>query len=126
VATIAIISFVMGFGMGLAVTPALVAAQSSVDWGERGVVTGTNMFARSVGSAVGVAVLGAIANGIIAGYPGADRNPDAVIAATGAVFLAALVAALLAAVAAFAMPRTPIPDREPRTGEVSTAAGEVG
>jgi EmrB/QacA subfamily drug resistance transporter len=126
VATVAVVCFFMGFGLGLSTSPAIIAAQASVGWGERGVVTGTNMFARSVGSAVGVAVLGAIANGIIAGYPGADRNPDAVIAATGAVFLAALVAALLAAVAAFAMPRTPIPDREPRTGEVSTAAGEVG
>ncbi|MGN6501452.1 MAG: MFS transporter, partial [Pseudolysinimonas sp.] len=58
VALIAVVSFVMGFGMGLVASPALVAAQSSVDWGERGVVTGTNMFARSVGSAIGVAILG--------------------------------------------------------------------
>jgi hypothetical protein len=36
--------------------------QSSVGWDRRGVVTGTNMFARSVGSAVGVAIFGAIAN----------------------------------------------------------------
>jgi MFS family permease len=123
VATIAITSFGMGFGLGLATSPALIAAQSSVGWGERGVVTGTNLFARSVGSAVGVAVLGAIANGIISGFPGTDKNPDAVVAATGAVFWAVLVAAVLASVAAVAMPKTPVPQRDPATGEVTTAGG---
>ena len=44
-----------------------MAAQSSVGWETRGVVTGTNMFARSVGSAVGIAVFGAIANAAVAG-----------------------------------------------------------
>ncbi len=35
-------------------------------WDRRGVVTATNMFARSVGSAVGVAVFGAVANATLA------------------------------------------------------------
>lgn len=126
VATIAVVCFFMGIGMGLSTSPAIIAAQSSVGWGERGVVTGTNMFARSVGSAVGVAVLGAVANAIIARYPGADQNPDAVVAATGAVFVAVLVASVLAMVAALAMPRTRTPDSVPETGGISTAAGEVG
>jgi MFS family permease len=117
---IAVISFFMGVGLGTTTSPALIAAQSSVGWGERGVVTGTNLFARNVGSAVGVAVLGAIANGIIAGFPGTDQNPDAVVAATGAVFWAVLVAAVLATVAAFAMPKTPVPTRDPATGEITT------
>jgi hypothetical protein len=39
-----------------------VAAQSVVDWDRRGVVTATNMFGRSMGSAIGVAVFGALAN----------------------------------------------------------------
>jgi EmrB/QacA subfamily drug resistance transporter len=55
--------FVMGLGFGFVASPAVVAAQSTVTWQHRGVVTGANMFARSVGSALGVAVLGAIANG---------------------------------------------------------------
>ena len=54
--------FVMGLGMGLVVSPTLIAAQSSVEWERRGVVTGTNVFARSMGSALGIAVFGAIAN----------------------------------------------------------------
>jgi MFS family permease len=54
--------FVVGAGLGLASSPTLVAAQSVVGWDRRGVVTATNMFSRSIGSAVGVAVLGAVAN----------------------------------------------------------------
>jgi EmrB/QacA subfamily drug resistance transporter len=54
--------FVLGLGMGLVSSPTLVAVQSVVGWDRRGVVTGTNLFCRSLGSAVGVAVLGAIAN----------------------------------------------------------------
>jgi MFS family permease len=54
--------FVVGAGLGLSSTPVLVAVQSVVGWDRRGVVTGTNMFFRSMGSAVGAAVFGAIAN----------------------------------------------------------------
>jgi EmrB/QacA subfamily drug resistance transporter len=54
--------FVIGLGMGLTAAPTLIAAQSAVRWQQRGVVTGTNMFFRSMGSAVGVAIFGAIAN----------------------------------------------------------------
>jgi EmrB/QacA subfamily drug resistance transporter len=62
VSTVAAFCFVLGLGMGLIASPTLVAAQSVVGWDQRGVVTGTNMFARSAGSAIGVAVFGAIAN----------------------------------------------------------------
>lgn len=57
--------FVVGIGLGLLASPTLVAAQSVVGWERRGVVTGTNMFSRSMGSAVGAAVFGAIANGAL-------------------------------------------------------------
>ena len=62
--------FVMGVGFGYVASPGVVVAQSSVGWEHRGVATGTNMFARSVGSAVGVAVFGAIVNARVA-----DRAP---------------------------------------------------
>jgi EmrB/QacA subfamily drug resistance transporter len=58
--------FVTGLGMGLASAPVVVALQSVVGWDRRGVVTGTNMFSRSMGSAVGAAVFGAIANTVLA------------------------------------------------------------
>lgn len=58
---------VIGLGMGLTAAPTLIAAQSSVGWSERGVVTANNIFLRSLGSALGAAVFGAIANAIIGG-----------------------------------------------------------
>ena len=63
---LAVASFFVGLGLGLIASPTLVAAQSSVGWETRGVVTGTNMFARSVGSALGIAVFGAVANAAVA------------------------------------------------------------
>lgn len=53
---------VIGAGFGLMSTSTLVGAQSSVDWGQRGVVTGANMFTRYLGQSIGVAVFGAIFN----------------------------------------------------------------
>jgi EmrB/QacA subfamily drug resistance transporter len=58
--------FVVGAGLGLSSSPTVVALQSVVGWERRGVVTGTNMFCRSVGSAIGVAIFGAIANATLA------------------------------------------------------------
>jgi EmrB/QacA subfamily drug resistance transporter len=58
--------FVTGLGMGLSSSPIVVAVQSVVGWERRGVVTGTNMFFRSMGSAVGAAAFGAIANATLA------------------------------------------------------------
>jgi MFS family permease len=98
--------FIVGLGLGLVATPSLIAAQSSVDWNERGVVTGTNLFARSIGSSIGVAVFGAVANGIYAGTPGGNTDPHTVVSASGAVFVAVLAAAVLTVVAVIAMPAT--------------------
>ncbi|GAA1641094.1 MFS transporter [Georgenia ruanii] len=96
--------FVIGLGLGLVATPSLVAAQSSVEWRERGVVTGTNMFARSIGSALGVAVYGAVSNHIYSAV--GNHGPTAIGAASTAVFTAVAVTAVLTAVAVLAMPAT--------------------
>lgn len=64
--TLAGACFAVGAGLGLSSTPVLVALQSVVGWDRRGVVTGTNMFFRSMGSAVGAAIFGAIANTTLA------------------------------------------------------------
>lgn len=104
--------FIVGLGMGLVASPTLVSAQSEVGWSERGVVTGTNMFARSMGSSLGVAVFGAIANAALgtrvgshaastaSSIPAARLDP-----AMHQVFLAAAVVAVLLAVAVALMPR---------------------
>jgi MFS family permease len=62
---LALACFVMGLGFGYVASPGVVAAQTAVSWSSRGVATGTNMFARSVGSAVGVAVFGAVVNSYV-------------------------------------------------------------
>ncbi|MFE6996575.1 MFS transporter [Microbacterium sp. NPDC057659] len=112
----AAVAFCLGFGLGWSAAPTLIAAQSSVGWGERGVVTGMNAFARSAGSAVGVAVLGAISNAVIAGGGGAD-DPDTIVSASTGVFIAAAVVAVLTLVAASVMPR----DGAMSGDEISTA-----
>jgi len=96
--------FVVGLGMGLIASPTLIAAQSSVGWAERGVVTATNMFARSIGSAVGVAAFGALANLSLGATAHAADNPPAVAAATHDVFLAIAVLATCMLAAAWLLP----------------------
>ncbi|MFE3445905.1 MDR family MFS transporter [Nocardia sp. NPDC059180] len=95
--------FVIGSGMGLVATPTLIAAQTSADWNERGVVTSANMFARSLGSAVGVAVFGAIVNARIGDTD--SPAPDTLAAAVHLVFIAVLVATVLTVIACAMMPR---------------------
>jgi MFS family permease len=92
---------VIGLGMGLIASPTLIAAQSSVEWSERGVATSTNMFARSIGSAVGVAVFGAIVNSRISDDPSPEQLSDAI----HPVFLGVLAAAAVMAFAALFMPK---------------------
>ena len=102
--TVAGIAFVLGFGLGWTAAPSLIAAQSSVGWGERGAVTGMNAFARSAGSAVGVAVFGAISNTVISSGAGA-RDPGTIVSASTGVFIAAAAVAILTLIAAALMPR---------------------
>lgn len=95
--------FVVGLGMGLTAAPTLIAAQSSVLWAERGLVTGTNLFCRSLGSALGVAVFGAVATAA-----GADSNgdPGVLNAAVHHVFVAVFVVCVAMAVMVAAMPKS--------------------
>jgi EmrB/QacA subfamily drug resistance transporter len=81
-------SFVTGVGLGFASISLLVAVQSVVEWDRRGVVTGAAMFCRSIGSALGIAVFGSIANTTLGEWfrnPPDDlagRLPDSVDTAT--------------------------------------------
>ena len=121
--TTAIACFVVGLGLGLVASPTLIAAQSSVAWTERGVVTGANMFLRSMGSAVGVAIFGAVANAVIAGSGLGEQSPDAIQAASGAVFVAVVVATVVTIAGALAMPRGHVDDIEHRPAEQLPGAG---
>jgi hypothetical protein len=57
---VAACSFVMGIGMGQLQTPLLIVMQSAVDWSSRGATTALNQFARTIGGAVGVSLLGLV------------------------------------------------------------------
>lgn len=108
VVLVAAIAFVLGFGLGWSASPTLIAAQASVGWGERGAVTGMNAFARSAGSAVGVAVFGAISNAVIARGAG-PGDPATIVSASVWVFVGAAVLAVLTLLAAYFMPRDVAP-----------------
>ena len=97
------VAFVIGFGLGWTAAPALIAAQGSVEWHERGVVTGINVFARSAGSAVGVAVLGAIANHLIGAGHG-EHDYATIVHASTWVFRTVAIIAALTLVAGLRMP----------------------
>ncbi|HEX8917007.1 MAG TPA: MDR family MFS transporter [Chloroflexota bacterium] len=66
--TAAAFSFFIGAGLGLSSTPLLIAVQSAVAWGRRGVATAANMFVRSFGGVLGLAVMGAIVNHATGSY----------------------------------------------------------
>src|SRR3954468_5517737 len=99
---VGVAGFVLGVGLGFISVSTVVAVQSTVGWGKRGVVTGTNMFIRTLGSAVGVAVFGSIANGRLAHR---SHTAPAIFHAVHAVFWALVVAALLGVVGLVLFPR---------------------
>jgi EmrB/QacA subfamily drug resistance transporter len=115
---------IIGLGMGLTAAPTLIAAQSSVGWAERGVVTANNIFLRSLGSAVGVAVFGAIANATVG--PGAV-DPVKLTTAVHRIFIGLVIVAALMALMATWLPRsaddaiTPEPRAEDPAPEGVTA-----
>jgi MFS family permease len=125
VAVVAALCFVVGAGMGLLALPTLIAAQSSVEWSDRGVVTGSNMFARSLGSAVGVAIFGAIANAIFGPGDVHSVGPAAITAGSTAVFVGVLVVAVATALAVAAMPRTPPSRADDAAAESTESAAEI-
>jgi predicted MFS family arabinose efflux permease len=104
--------FVMGIGFGYVASPGVIVAQSSVSWEHRGMATGTNMFSRSVGSAVGVAAFGAMVNSRLAGGAPtggsldlAQLSPTVLAPAIHAVFVCSAVVALALLLSGLLMPR---------------------
>jgi EmrB/QacA subfamily drug resistance transporter len=55
----------MGAGMGLITAPLIIGLQSTVGWGQRGVITGGAMFSRFLGQSIGAAVFGAVTNAVL-------------------------------------------------------------
>lgn len=68
-------SWTIGFGMGLLSTASLAMIQEIVDWSERGGVTSSYLFARSLGSTFGATAFGAVLNyGLIRSGVGASSE----------------------------------------------------
>jgi EmrB/QacA subfamily drug resistance transporter len=55
-----ITSGLFGVGLGLANTALLIAVQTSVDWAQRGIVTASTMFVRTMGGLLAVGVAGGV------------------------------------------------------------------
>ncbi|MGL5929497.1 MAG: MDR family MFS transporter [Dermatophilaceae bacterium] len=111
VAYLAVPCLVMGLGFGWVASPAVVAAQGSVEWARRGVATGATVFARSLGSAVGVAAFGAVVNAAVRDRLGTQPSdldslpPDILDPALQLVFAGAAVVAVALVAGALLMPR---------------------
>ncbi|HWL60073.1 MAG TPA: MFS transporter [Microbacteriaceae bacterium] len=101
---VAALAFVLGTGFGWTAMPSLIASQSSVAWSQRGVVSGIVIFCRTIGQAVGTAVLAAVSITIIAQHGGDETDPAAMIAATRGVFIGVVVIAVLILLGAFGLP----------------------
>jgi hypothetical protein len=101
--------------MGLTAAPTLIAAQSSVGWTERGVVTANNIFLRSLGSALGVAVFGAMANAVVGSGP---VDPARLTDAVHRIFIGMLLVSVVMVVLAGLIPRS----ADQVTAEPATAA----
>jgi EmrB/QacA subfamily drug resistance transporter len=86
-----------GMGMGLTMVPMLIAVQNVVPRADLGIATSLTQFFRSVGGAVGVAVMGAVkTHRLDAGIP--------LEGALHAVFVVGLVVCILALASAFLVP----------------------
>jgi len=59
---LAAVNGVIGLGLGLSATPIIIAIQNAVAWKQRGVATALNQFSRTMGGAVGVALMGSLLN----------------------------------------------------------------
>jgi EmrB/QacA subfamily drug resistance transporter len=123
--------FVMGIGFGFVASPGVVAAQTAVSWAQRGVATGANMFSRSVGSAVGVAVFGAIVNSHVSSRLG-SASPDLQKVSSGIlepaihdVYVVSVVIAVALVVFAVFMPRRVVEPDAPPTPAVEPDADVV-
>jgi EmrB/QacA subfamily drug resistance transporter len=114
-------TFLVGLGMGLTAVPPLIAAQSAASHGTRGAVTGMNGFARSLGSAVGVALCGVIVNThSTVGPDGAPSGPG-LMSAMHLVFWMMAAAAVVLVVLAALMPADRQAVRERRAARAAAA-----
>jgi MFS family permease len=100
----------MGVGMGMTMLSLLLALQQAVPRERLGVATSIGQFTRSMGGAVGVALMGAIVAASLP--PGGEHQPRIMEAALHRAFIAGAVIALIALVAGLRVP-SGLPSRRP-------------
>jgi len=66
----------IGLGLGLTMLTLLIAAQHAVERSQLGITTSLNQFSRSIGGAIGVALLGAL---LAAGLAAFTQDPNALV-----------------------------------------------
>ncbi len=110
-----LVIFGLGFGTGMTFPVATVSVQNAVDQAHLGVATGVLTFLRSLGSALGVAILGAIAlgNGLPLAAEGMEASSitDAPVKPFVYIFIACAVSVTLALVVLHRMPERPLRGR---------------
>jgi len=101
---------VYGLGLGTLFPTLTVSVQNAADPRDMGAATATLAFVRNLGSALGVAVFGAVIFAYGLGEPGADMHADAVTAATAfrVAFALMAVSTLVCLVFFAAMEETPL------------------
>lgn len=92
----------MGIGMGMTMLSLLLAVQSAVARDRLGVATSLGQFTRSIGGAIGVAVMGAV---VTAAIPASGSTPAALATGLHRAFLLGAAVALVAFVAALLVPK---------------------
>ena len=76
------VTAVLGLGFGFYTVSTIIAAQSSVGWEHRGVVTSATQFARNIGGTIGVSIAGAIFTAGVLGGAVPGLNPNELLSPT--------------------------------------------
>ena len=71
-----LVMFIMGVGFGFANIAFQMAVQEVVEWHQRGIVTASVQFARTMGGSLGVAVMGAVLNLHMAPFLASEGSGD--------------------------------------------------
>src|SRR5690606_6004837 len=109
---VSVLFAIIGAGMGTMFPVGTVSVQNAVDHAHLGVATGVLSFLRSLGSALGVAALGAVALGygmpLAGGVPQAVATADVASAAFAGIFYASAIILAVCIGALALMPEKPL------------------
>ena len=115
---------VMGVGMGMAMLSLLLAGQSAVPREQLGIATSLGQFSRSIGGAVGVALMGTVMTASLAALQATGMPlARAMELSLHRAFIAGAIVSLLALAAAVKVPRG-FPQRPQEASPIATAASE--